>query len=91
MPGLNPRPALLAAAVLLLAVGCSESVGYDEDFRLPGSTPITLDGFSPTTLSHLQLRGLVANASVWHGVLTNYKGKTDWKATDSGRFFDDPI
>ena len=142
-------PALLTVVVLLLAAGCSEYVEYDEDFRLPGSTPITLDGFAPTTLSHLQLRGLVAryttkskdgvyvlvdydamaaspealltlqqyrtmiaavdpsklsskeerlaywfngyNASVWHGVLTNYKGEATWKATDSGRFFDDPI
>lgn len=51
-------PALLAS--LLAAGGCSEYVSYDADFRLPGSAPVTLDGFSPTTLSHLQLRGLVA-------------------------------
>ena len=136
-------------AALFGVLGCSEYVAYDEDFRLPGSTPTTLDGFAPTTLSHLQLRGLIArytskskdgmyvlvdydglaaspearlsldqyrtmlasvnptglastserlaywvngyNASVIHGVLTNYKGKATWKATDSGKFFDDPI
>jgi hypothetical protein len=138
----------LTAALLGLA-GCSEYVAYDEDFRLPGSAPTTLDGFAPTTLSHLQFRGLMSrytsrskdgayvlmdydalaaspearytldryramiasvdpstlatpnerlaywyngyNASVIHGVITNYGGKASWKATDGGKFFDDPI
>lgn len=149
----DPRRARFAMAALLAAalgaVGCSEYVAYDEDFRLPGSMPTTLDGFSPTTLSHLQLRGVMSrylsrskdghyvlvdydgiaaspearftldryrtmlasidpltlstanerlaywingyNASVLHGVLTNYGGKATWKATDGGQFFDDPV
>ena len=141
--------AVALAATLLAAAGCSEYVAYDEDFRLPGSSPTTLDGFSPTTLSHLQLRGLMSryasrskdgvyvlmdydalaaspearytldryramiasidpstlaspnerlaywfngyNASVIHGVISNYGGKATWKATDGAKFFDDAI
>jgi len=51
---------ILAAALLLAAAGCAEYVGYDENFEFPGNQPTTLDGFSPTTLSHLQLRGFMA-------------------------------
>ncbi len=49
---------LLLTLVLTASVGCSEYVAYDENFKLPGYPPTTLDGFSPTTLSHLQLRGI---------------------------------